>query len=1259
MKKIVSIFLTTAACAGLSVFPVSADNPARAEGESGMATVNNGVADIASSAPKYEFLPSATVKNYDGNMNRPVVGDGFSSLILGQENKNVLIRKKYIEPLSSASSMDPAKMYYNATVTYYDGLGYVEQEIESQGSPMYNDIITPFKHDFLGRQDVWTYLPYTEKSTSFNGAYRDSAITSVEQWYEDFLSGVEPFTYRKYERSVAGRAIARYLPGYMNSLCEKYLYDTSSETDKVLSIRPGVTQGTFEIDAAYEADGSLFKTTVTDEEGHNSVTFTDGSGKKILFRQSDRSADGNIVFMDTYFVYDAFDRLVCVISPEGSRRLVRGSVCDTADERLFSAFAYYYSYDSKGRLAEEWTSERGWEYFVYDRNNRLALRQDGNMHQSSVHNWLRFEYDAFGRLTTQSILSNPKPASGGFYTRSDWQQRFDNDQTSLPEGVTALTTIQNSYDKQLCLIKEASREVNVRKDCLLAIRVASNNAVWDVASLDTQHIFFDEKGVIREEYWLGDIGKPYAEPPHMYYYIPVDFYPQLLEICQRLKPMLWSMVTNSTFVAQLRLPGCISGKVQLYDRTGYMYLSTKLAFAPVKNVVSIDDVDSRNKGLKTAERLAYIDKTGVTSKFMERNFYYDAKGRIVQIVEDNGADGYTRYSRKYNHRGKVLTYLEQHYSIYGSSLSSKTVRYVYDHRGRLVTETTDLNGVIGTVEFSYNELGQLVSRQASGTGNDAITQTYQYNIRGHMTQTGVNGYFTESILMMPTGKIRETWTNFHDQGEMRNVFSYDGLGRLTYAKMNHYAGNAETFASYDANGNVTMLKESLLMLNSPNPKGRTQTYRYAGNVLMEMNKEIFPQTHLSGICSFMYDNNGNMTFNGNKLLQLRYNYLNLICEAKNADGTGVQYTWLADGEKVKAELATPSSQGSSYLYRGSLAYDLSTGEKSTAFSGGKLLARPSAGTGSTSLIHITDHLGSVRIAVAGEFVMDNEYEPFGELAVRRSMSYGTGLINTTLHNRWQFNGKEKQITGATGLLDYGARMYDPELARWMSPDPLAAANYSVSPYAFCSGDPINRRDIDGRLDDWYFDINGAYLGQDDGASDYIRIMDRSQWEVLAADGTVDHAIGKLSAVLFSSAPMTDANALKVYNHFNDTGEELFIYKGSDKGNMHASIKYSKDANEVPIKVTRTSIGVSVPYNRKEKTFDTSYNIISGFEHESEHIRDARENIKAYVKKERPEKEDRALRYQIQSPTFKKTTRAFRQGVFEYARQMGVNLDFLK
>ncbi|MDI1234400.1 MAG: hypothetical protein PSX81_08970 [bacterium] len=66
--------------------------------------------------------------------------------------------------------------------------------------------------------------------------------------------------------------------------------------------------------------------------------------------------------------------------------------------------------------------------------------------------------------------------------------------------------------------------------------------------------------------------------------------------------------------------------------------------------------------------------------------------------------------------------------------------------------------------------------------------------------------------------------------------------------------------------------------------------------------------------------------------------------------------------------------------------------------------------------------------------------------------------------RFGFNGKEKdnEITVNGGDYDFGARIYDGRLGRWLSRDPLANRFPFESPYVNCSDNTLLYKDNDGR-----------------------------------------------------------------------------------------------------------------------------------------------------------------------------------------------------
>mgnify|MGYP000196785948 CR=1 FL=1 len=130
---------------------------------------------------------------------------------------------------------------------------------------------------------------------------------------------------------------------------------------------------------------------------------------------------------------------------------------------------------------------------------------------------------------------------------------------------------------------------------------------------------------------------------------------------------------------------------------------------------------------------------------------------------------------------------------------------------------------------------------------------------------------------------------------------------------------------------------------------------------------------------------------------------------------------------------------------------------------------------------LTNHLGNV-MAVINDRKTDTtigvnkgynavvisatDYFPFG-MAID-SRSYTSALY------RYGFNGKENDKE--TGEIDYGMRIYDPRIAKFLSVDPIADNYPWYTPYQFAGNKPIWAIDLDG-LEEVFMNEQPASRGQ--------------------------------------------------------------------------------------------------------------------------------------------------------------------------------------
>ena len=199
------------------------------------------------------------------------------------------------------------------------------------------------------------------------------------------------------------------------------------------------------------------------------------------------------------------------------------------------------------------------------------------------------------------------------------------------------------------------------------------------------------------------------------------------------------------------------------------------------------------------------------------------------------------------------------------------------------------------------------------------------------------------------------------------------------------------------------------------------------------------------------------------------------------DACSLTYTWLSDGTPVSATLGEGNLPGR--LYNGSFVFATDSTRidiaESVAWDEGRIFFLD---TDTTDCWYAGDHLGNVRSVIdisrgqaVPQVLEQSDYLPYG------TRINNTAFASMSGENRWRYAGKEEQrlrffVTDSfapdggynrsldLGLLNFGARMYDPFTARWTSIDKKAQTRLFSSPMTYGSDNPINRIDMDGNTD---------------------------------------------------------------------------------------------------------------------------------------------------------------------------------------------------
>jgi RHS repeat-associated protein len=925
------------------------------------------------------------------------------------------------------------------TVQYFDGLGRPKQVVNVKASPLGKDVVTNIEYDGFGRQ-VKDFLPIPQSGT-LNGAIVPTPLANAPSVY----GSEKIYAEKVLENSPLDRIQQQIQVGNdWSNKPVKFGYDTNAEYE----VYKFTTNTTWTNNATLSTlvfdffpPNQLYKTTVTDEDGNITKEYKNGKGQVIMVRKFDGT-----YYTDTYYVYNEYDQLAFVIPPKA----IHLSITDT----LLNDLCYQYRYDGRGRLVEKKLPGKGWEYMVYDKQDRLVATQDTILKEKGQ--WLYTKYDQFGRVAITGIgtgdtrsaeqaivdglgSNNVNRLNSALFERQGMGVYYGNQDSTYPNSTKWVTLLSlNYYDTY------PSYSFNPTFPTSL---IGGEVPLSDDPSTDGR----STKG------------------------LPV------MSLVKNIEDDNWTK--NYTYYDK---KGRVIGTHSINHLGGYTRSETQLDFA----------------GAPQKTLTFQVRKGGESGVTVNERFIYDNQNRLLQHYHQVDSQPEELLAQnEYNELSQLKN------KKVGNNLQS--IDYDYNIRGWMTHINKDqmavpnLGGKLFSYKIKYTQKEGIENPDPAQFGGKNVKAKYNGNI------AEVDWRAVETLGINPSSTPK------------RYGYAYDNLNRLSagyYQNPNNpYSKENTESLAYDLNGNITSLYRTSVMENGNTTATVIDNlqYTYQGNRLTKVDDYANnPTGYEGGGNSIGYDANGNMLSMPDKgIFPIRYNYLNLPEQIDLEQGGSpftANYMYGADGTKVKKTTVSTVSgyntstvitentdylDGFQYKHRQTetfggnpgggdmemLAAQMETGRamEMQAYSPESTATTQATATVKTEdlqffltaegfydytkdqyIYNYKDQLGNVRLSFgrtstgALEIVDSNDYYPFGMNHLKSGNSYfGAGS-----YKNYKYNGKELQ---ETGMYDYGARLYMPDIGRWGVVDPLAETSRRWSAYAYAYNNPIRFIDPDG------------------------------------------------------------------------------------------------------------------------------------------------------------------------------------------------------
>ena len=1008
-------------------------------------------------------------------------------------------------------------------MTWYDGLGYPMQTVAGKagGTATAPNIVTPIVYDNMRRDDARTYLPFATSEGLDSPA--EDAVASQAQFYSALYAGeTRAYAEKVYEPSPAGRPLSATREGHeWTGHPASMDYAANSVADGVMRFSYNRGQRKVQRTGTY-APGTLIRTTSTDEDGHRVEVFTDTWGKTICSRQF---PDGDTA-IETHYVYDLKDSLVCVIQPKGMDILrTDAGISEIPFGGSFAqANCFTYLRDGLGRVIESQVPGGGVSEYAYDERSRLVACASAEMAAHRLYRITR--YDALDRVVSEyyAMFAEGTDAESLRLAMKTW----DGSESALP----AHTTVRRTYSASYYPFQTAGSGSGGGSGHILPDPF---NPSWEgFAQLDDEAI-----GVELNLF--------------------LDFAPDALATSGDLDTEHHRGLLEEETVSSV--PG-IDGSVSNADT---LSVTRRYYYDYRGNVIQMRELAS----------------DGWSATYSTR---YDFAGNVTGTLESHTSPANathilkTEYTR--DARGRVLSCAR---TFDGDSLAEVT--YSYDALGRLAAKEA---GQALSESYTYDLHGWTSGIDARRGTSGLFSESIRYSSPQKPNAVPLYSGNISEVMSLQHGEAADTYVYSYD-GACRLSDARHFIGNSsvisntnTERSISYDAnGNIISLSRYGASfGGHSRLKFSYTgnrLASVADVMNRT-SYQFShdacGNRTSDGRTGLEFSYNILNLPSEVHDGRQNM--------QMRYTYLSdgTKVSALNAVGKGLLYkgsfvydkTWNAinlesvawDEGRIENVVLSVSEDIELIEIGGTIAEDGTF--PGVLHPGGSLVTEysdPTLEIADEVVLErdyvtrdqwfVKDHLGNVRsvvnISASRNASLDNvileqnDYLPFGTKVAGSSQP-------SLSANRYRYAGKEEQRIGLfnSQLLDFGTRYYDAYTCSWNAIDPLAHKYFGMSPYNYCGNDPVNFFDPDGNEK-----IIAMIHSPNMNESKYQRAIEKHKNDNTAPSGyavydTDRREYKKNSTLIESMKTATDySNLCILYAHGAPNGQEAQIV---DNNNIH-------------------------------------------------------------------------------------------------------------